>query len=43
MRMQFPVSDLPETDNYAKTMEVFLYHTTKHTAAYPTSVENCRQ
>jgi trimethylamine--corrinoid protein Co-methyltransferase len=43
MRMQYPVSDLPEPDNYAKTMEVFLCHTTKHTAAYPSSVENCRE
>ena len=42
MRMQFPVSDVPEPDCYYKTMEVFLCHTTKHTAAYPTSVENCR-
>jgi trimethylamine--corrinoid protein Co-methyltransferase len=42
MRMQFPVSDVPEPDCYYKTMEVFLCHTTKHTAAYPTSEENCR-
>jgi len=42
MRMQFPVSDVPEPDCYYKTMEVFLCHTTKHPAAYPTSVENCR-
>ena len=42
MRMQFPVSDVPEPDCYYKTMEVFLSHTTKHTAAYPTSEENCR-
>jgi trimethylamine---corrinoid protein Co-methyltransferase len=43
MRMQFPVSDVPEPDSYFKTMEVFLCHTTKHTAAYPTSEENCRE
>jgi trimethylamine---corrinoid protein Co-methyltransferase len=42
MRMQFPVSDIPEPDCYYKTMEVFLCHTTKHTATYPTSEENCR-
>ena len=42
MRMQFPVSDVTEPDCYHKTMEVFLCHTTKHTAAYPTSEENCR-
>lgn len=42
MRMQYPVSDVPEPDCYHKTMEVFLCHTTKHVAAYPASVENCR-
>ena len=42
MRMQYPVSDVPEPDCYYKTMEVFLCHTTKHVAAYPTSAENCR-
>ena len=42
MRMQFPVSDIVEPDCYYKTMEVFLCHTTKHTAAYPTSEDNCR-
>ena len=42
MRMQFPVSDVPEPDCYYKSMEAFLCHTTKHTAAYPTSAENCR-
>jgi trimethylamine---corrinoid protein Co-methyltransferase len=42
MRMQFPVADVPEPDSYFKTMEVFLHHTTKHTAIYPTSEENCR-
>jgi trimethylamine---corrinoid protein Co-methyltransferase len=42
MRMQFPVSDVPEPDCYYKTMDVFLRHTTKHTEAYPTSAENCR-
>lgn len=42
MRMQFPLSDVPEPDCYYKSMEVFLCHTTKHTAAYPTSEENCR-
>ncbi|KKL85883.1 hypothetical protein LCGC14_1950290, partial [marine sediment metagenome] len=42
MRMQFPVSDIPEPDCYYKTMEVFLRHSTKHTAAYPTSEANCR-
>jgi len=41
-RMQFPVSDLPEPDCYYKTMEVFLCHTSKHTAAFPTSEANCR-
>ena len=43
MRMQFPVSDVPEPDSYFKTMEVFLCHHTKHTSIYPTSEENCRQ
>ncbi len=43
MRMQFPVSDVPEPDCYYKTMEVFLCHSTKHTAIYPTSEENCRE
>lgn len=43
MRMQFPVSDVPEPDCYVKTMEAFLCHTTKHTAAYPTSEQNCRE
>jgi trimethylamine--corrinoid protein Co-methyltransferase len=42
MRMQYPVSDVPEPDCYYKTMEVFLCHTAKHTAAYPTSEANCR-
>ncbi len=42
MRMQFPLSDIPEPDCYYKSMEVFLCHTTKHTAAYPTSEVNCR-
>jgi trimethylamine---corrinoid protein Co-methyltransferase len=42
MRMQFPVSDVPEPESYYRTMETFLLHTTKHTSAYPTSVENCR-
>jgi trimethylamine---corrinoid protein Co-methyltransferase len=42
MRMQFPVSDVPEPDCYYKTMEVFLCHTTKHVEAYPTSEANCR-
>lgn len=42
MRMQFPVSDVPDPDSCYKTMEVFLSHTTKHTAVYPTSEENCR-
>ena len=42
MRMQFPVSDIPDPDCYYKTMEVFLCHTSKHTAIYPTSEENCR-
>lgn len=43
MRMQFPVADVPEPASYHKTMEVFLSHTTKHTAIYPTSEENCRE
>lgn len=43
MRMQYPVSDVPAPDCYTKTMEVFLCHTTKHVAAYPASVENCRE
>ena len=34
MRMQFPVSDIPEPDCYLKTMEVFLWHLTKHAAIY---------
>lgn len=42
MRMEFPVADVPGPDSYLKTMEVFLCHTTKHTAVYPTSPENCR-
>ena len=42
MRMQFPVSDVPEPDSYYKTMEIFLSHHTKHTFIYPTSEENCR-
>ncbi len=42
MRMQFPVTDVPEPDCYYKSMEVFLCHTSKHTAAYPTSEQNCR-
>ena len=42
MRMEFPVSDVPGPDSYLKTMEVFLCHTTKHTAIYPTSPENCQ-
>lgn len=40
MRMQFPVADIPEPDSCYKTMEVFVKHTTKHTAVYPTSEEN---
>ncbi len=43
MRMQAPVSDVPEPDCYLKTMEVFLCHVTKHVEAMPSSVENCRQ
>ena len=43
MRMQYPVSDVPEPDSYLKTMEVFLCHLTKHVSIYPTSVENCRE
>ena len=43
MRMQYPVSDVPEPECYEKTMEVFLCHTTKHVSAYPTSVANGRQ
>jgi trimethylamine--corrinoid protein Co-methyltransferase len=43
MRMQYPVSDVPEPECYDRTMEVFLCHTTKHVSAYPTSVTNCRQ
>ncbi len=42
MRMEFPVADVPAPDSYYKTMEVFLQQTTKHTAIYPTSAENCR-
>ncbi|HBG26088.1 MAG: hypothetical protein A2Y10_00410 [Planctomycetes bacterium GWF2_41_51] len=42
MRMQFPVSDIPEPDSYYKTMEVFLCHHTKHVMIYPTSEQNCR-
>lgn len=43
MRMQFPVTDIPEPDCYLKTMEVFLCNLTKTVAIYPTSVENCRE
>jgi trimethylamine--corrinoid protein Co-methyltransferase len=43
MRMQYPVSDVPEPECYDRTMEVFLSHTTKHVSAYPTSVANCRR
>ncbi len=43
MRMQYPVSDVPEPDSYLKTMEVFLCHCTKHVSAYPSSEENCRE
>lgn len=43
MRMQAPVSDVPEPDCYLKTMEVFLMHTTKHVSIYPTSIENGRE
>ena len=43
MRMQQPVTDVPEPDCYLKTMEVFLCHLTKHVFAMPTSVENCRE
>jgi trimethylamine--corrinoid protein Co-methyltransferase len=42
MRMHYPVSDVKGSDSYYKTMEVFLSNSTKHTAAYPVSVENCR-
>lgn len=42
MRMQYPVSDVPEPDSCLKTMEVFLCHLTKHVSVYPSSVENCR-
>ncbi|MBN1437218.1 MAG: trimethylamine methyltransferase family protein [Sedimentisphaerales bacterium] len=40
MRMQFPVTDVPEPDSCYKTMEVFLSHTTKNIAVYGTSEEN---
>jgi trimethylamine--corrinoid protein Co-methyltransferase len=43
MRMQQPVTDVPEPDCYLKTMEVFLTHTSKHVDAYPTSTQNCRE
>lgn len=43
MRMQYPVTDIPEPDSCLKTMEVFLCHLTKHVSIYPTSVENCRE
>jgi len=42
MRMEYPVSDVPGPNSYYRTMEMFLSHTTKHTSAYPTSAENCR-
>ncbi len=42
MRMEYPVADIPAPDSCYKTMEVFLRHTTKHTAVYPTSPGNCR-
>ena len=40
MRMQYPVADLPESEGYLKTMEVFLCHCTKHVPIYCASVEN---
>ena len=43
MRMQYPAADIPGPDSCLKTMETFLRHTTKHTAAYPTSAANCRE
>ena len=42
MRMQFPVSDVPEPDSCYKTMEVFLSHCTKHVEVFPTSEDNLR-
>ncbi|MFN0167724.1 MAG: trimethylamine methyltransferase family protein [Bryobacteraceae bacterium] len=40
MRMQYPVADMPEPQCYWKTMEIFLCHTTKHVAMYPTDLAN---
>ena len=42
MRMQNPVSDIPEPDCYYKTMETFLLNMTKHIAVYPDNEQNCR-
>jgi len=42
MRMQQPVSDVPEPFCYLKTMEVFMSHHNKHTWIMPTDMENCR-
>ena len=42
MRMQFPVSDIPEPDSYYKTMEVFLCNLSKHVMIYPTDLDNAR-
>ena len=42
MRMQCPVTDVPEPDCYHKTKEIFLCHATKHISAMPTCEEDCR-
>lgn len=41
-RMEQAVADVPEPDNYLKTMEVFLSHTSKHVLIMPSSESNLR-
>ena len=42
MRMQNPVTDVPGSDSYFRTMETFLSNMTKHISAYPDNEQNCR-
>jgi trimethylamine:corrinoid methyltransferase-like protein len=42
MRMQNPVTDIPGSDSYYRTMETFLSNMTKHISAYPDNEQNCR-
>ncbi|NQT58268.1 MAG: trimethylamine methyltransferase family protein [Bacteroidetes bacterium] len=42
MRMQNPVTDVPGSDSYYRTMETFLSNMTKHISAYPDNEQNCR-